>query len=155
MNPYWGFANHASSWRRRVWASFRFDERMTACEDKEWSWRVLRAGYTLVYSPDLVVAGDHRRQAGLRGSYERNFREARELAKRLDFEQASLACLASRWWHEFPGESRWSPWVRRGSPHRAAEMLGRYRGERSGFSSADRNPFNGLKPPWMSGDSRV
>ena len=27
-HPYWGFSNHASSWRAEVWEQFRFDERL-------------------------------------------------------------------------------------------------------------------------------
>ena len=62
----WGFSNHASSWRKEVWEGFPFDEKLMACEDKEWMWRVLSAGFSLYADPRLVVASSHGREAGLR-----------------------------------------------------------------------------------------
>lgn len=48
-SPSWGFSNHASSWRADVWRSLPFREDLAACEDKEWSWRVLQAGWQLAF----------------------------------------------------------------------------------------------------------
>jgi glycosyltransferase involved in cell wall biosynthesis len=53
--PRWGFSNHASSWRKSVWLKHQFHEDLNACEDKEWSWRVLADGHTIAYRPDLFV----------------------------------------------------------------------------------------------------
>ena len=53
--PRWGFSNHASSWRKSVWLKHQFCESLDACEDREWSWRVLKDGYTIAYRPDLLV----------------------------------------------------------------------------------------------------
>jgi rhamnosyltransferase len=53
--PRWGFSNHASSWRKSVWLKHQFHEDLNACEDKEWSWRVLADGHTIAYHPDLLV----------------------------------------------------------------------------------------------------
>src|SRR5215210_3886035 len=39
-NPWWGFSNHASSWRATVWREYPFDESMDYAEDREWAWRV-------------------------------------------------------------------------------------------------------------------
>lgn len=53
--PRWGFSNHASSWRKSVWLKHHFCEGLNACEDKEWSWRVLADGHTIAYRSDLLV----------------------------------------------------------------------------------------------------
>jgi glycosyltransferase involved in cell wall biosynthesis len=77
---YWGFTNHASSWRGEVWRRFPFDERIDACEDREWSYRVMRAGYILIADPELWVSAEHRFSSGLRALFDRTRREARALA---------------------------------------------------------------------------
>ena len=44
-------------------ARFPFDESMER-EDKEWSWRVLNAGWLIAYDPLLCVSSAHRQWAG-------------------------------------------------------------------------------------------
>lgn len=70
-HPYWGFSNHASSWRAGVWERFPFDEQLPAAEDKEWAWRVLAAGNVIACDPALVVDGSHQWSGGIRALYER------------------------------------------------------------------------------------
>ncbi len=58
-DPWWGFSNHASSWRASAWWEHPFDERMDYAEDREWAWRVTAAGWTIVYDPALWVDLSH------------------------------------------------------------------------------------------------
>ena len=131
-DPTWGFSNHASSWRRRVWERFPFNDQLAACEDKEWMWRVLAAGLCVVADPRLVVDSRHRRQAGLRTLYKRVHREHAVLAELLGYPRLTLPGLFGRWWSEFPYYSPRPNWQRRLSPLRAAELLGEYTGDRLG-----------------------
>jgi rhamnosyltransferase len=78
-HPYWGFSNHASTWRAEVWEQFRFDERLAACEDKEWAQRVLAAGWRIAVDPALDVPKPHRQAAGVRALYRRSVREGEAL----------------------------------------------------------------------------
>lgn len=92
---YWGFTNHASSWRGETWARFPFDEHIDACEDREWAWRVMRAGYKVIADPELWVSADHRFQVGHRALFRRTRREARALA--LVAEDGPYYSLADAW----------------------------------------------------------
>lgn len=74
-HPYWGFTNHASAWSAEVWRDYRFDERLRATEDKEWTFRAIRESRPLVVDPRLFVHGGHRRAAGTRRYYSRLVRE--------------------------------------------------------------------------------
>lgn len=131
-DPTWGFSNHGASWRRTVWERFPFDERLIACEDKEWMWRVMSAGLCVVADPRLVVSTKHRRQAGLPALYKRVHRERLVLAELLDYPPLNAPTLARRWWSEFPEGSERPRWQRRLSPWRAAELLGEFTGDRAG-----------------------
>jgi rhamnosyltransferase len=53
------FSNVNSAMRRHMWAEYPFDERIIMSEDQEWSRRVLRAGYGLVYEPAAAVHHSH------------------------------------------------------------------------------------------------
>ena len=128
-DPTWGFSNHASSWRRRAWERFPFNERLVSCEDKEWMWRVLAAGLCVVVDPRLCVASRHRRQAGVRALYKRVYREHLVLAEFLDYERPGVGKMLAKWWSDFPYGSRRPPWQRRQRPWRTAELLGEYVGD--------------------------
>lgn len=78
-DPYWGYSNHAGSWRASVWADFPFSETLTACEDKEWSLRVRSAGFRIVFDPLLRVSATHRRGEGPTALYKRARKEAEAL----------------------------------------------------------------------------
>jgi len=129
-HPRWGFSNHASSWRAEAWRNVRFREDLAACEDKDWSWRVLAAGWKIVFDPALTVSADHRRSAGLRSLYRRTKLESRELARLGAPIHSSGREVASDWWGEFIHPSRFPRWARRASPNRAVEHLGAYAGLR-------------------------
>lgn len=129
-DPSWGFANHASSWRREVWQQFPFDESLDAAEDKEWAWRVLNAGWTIVYDPLLNVSRAHRRDQGLRALYARQRKEARAIASRLPGKPFDGRAAMARWWNSFPYASTRPRWMRRLGPHRTVEILAKYHGGR-------------------------
>jgi rhamnosyltransferase len=129
-NPEWGFSNTGSSWRADVWRTLPFDEAMEACEDKEWSWRAMAAGYVIAIDPALAVSGDHRRAAGLRALFGRCRREARELALHAELPPFGARDTVAAWWSDLPSEHRWPRWMYRGDPRRIAEIAGRYAGRR-------------------------
>ena len=54
------FSNVNSAMPRTVWQEFPFAEDLIMSEDQEWSRRVLRAGYALVYEPGAAVHHSHR-----------------------------------------------------------------------------------------------
>lgn len=129
-HPDWGFSNTASSWRADVWRRLPFDEEMEACEDKEWSWRAMAAGYVIAVDPALAVSGGHRRAAGLRSLFERCRREARELALHADVAPFGPAAAVGAWWSDLPQASTRPRWMQRLNPRRVAEIGGRYAGQR-------------------------
>jgi rhamnosyltransferase len=128
----WGFSNHASSWRKQVWEQFPFDEQLVACEDKEWMWRVMSAGFSLYADPRLVVDSSHRRDAGVRSLYKRVHRERLVLSEMVGYPRLTIPGLLRKWWTEFPDASSRPNWQRRFSPWRAAELMGAYTGDLAG-----------------------
>jgi rhamnosyltransferase len=130
--PYWGFSNHASSWRASVWREFSFNEEIEACEDKEWSWRVLKAGWRIAMDPRLVVSGEHRRQAGTRALFQRVRREARALTTYAELAPFTLADAIGEWWGDIPEPTAHPPLFHRLNYLRAADVLGRYIGQWEG-----------------------
>ena len=144
--PTWGFTNQGSSWRRRVWEGFPFNEQLVACEDKEWMWRVLAAGFCVVADPRLIVEGGHRRRAGIRALYQRVHREHLVLAELLDYPRLNTPTLLRRWWSDFPDPSSYPNWQRRLSPMRSVELLGEFTGDVAG--SRRRGEQTRATSPW-------
>lgn len=130
VDPTWGFSNHASTWRADVWADLPFREDLGACEDKEWSWRVLAAGWTIAYAPELAAPMAHRRSAGLKPLYQRITREAEAMVSLAAAEPLTGPAAVRAWWSSFPSPSRLPNAVRRASPYRIAELAGAWRGSR-------------------------
>jgi rhamnosyltransferase len=129
-DPYWGYSNHAGSWRACVWEQFPFNEDIEACEDKEWAWRVLEAGYVIVFHPALYVSSRHRRAAGTKALFNRSRKEARALARHLDRTGPSTPREAvSEWWNKIPEEPLYPPLFYRLNYYRAAEIFGRWLGQ--------------------------
>jgi hypothetical protein len=112
-NAEWGFSNHGSSWRARTWAEHPFREDLPAAEDKEWSWRVLAAGWTIAYSPHLAVTDSHRRQAGPAAYARRVLKERGALASMGAIPPISMRQALEEWWNPEPH------WVRTGSLRRS------------------------------------
>ncbi|WCB96950.1 hypothetical protein DSM104299_05720 [Baekduia alba] len=128
--PYWGFTNHASAWRAETWRALPIDEGLPACEDREWFWRALDAGWSFVADPALWVSVGHRRDAGLRALYRRTRKEAAALSTitgRSDFDAPSAV---RAWWAEMPAGGR-RPALQRLNYLRATELAGRWAGERA------------------------
>jgi rhamnosyltransferase len=141
-HPLWGFSNHAASWRAAVWREFPFDESMEACEDKEWSWRVLNAGWLVAYDPLLSVSSAHRERSGVRSYYRRIERETRELAAHDAFPAFGPRDAFGEWWSGHPDDSRYPPLVHRVNYYRAAEIAGKYVGARRGRRKKGRGRRN-------------
>ena len=130
VDPTWGFSNHASTWRADVWADQPFREDLVACEDKEWSWRVLAAGWTIAYAPELAAPATHRRSAGLKPLYQRITREAQAMVSMGAAEPLAARGAMYAWWSSFPSPSPKPKFIRRASPYRIVELAGAWRGSR-------------------------
>jgi rhamnosyltransferase len=122
------FSNVASAIPRRTWVEFPFDEEIVMSEDQEWSRRVLRAGYALVYEPRAAVHHSHRYTLG--GAFRRFFDSGASAERSYVDESASKAAL----WHAgvryAQGEVAWL-WTtgqRRWIPYTAAYELAKFAG---------------------------
>lgn len=122
---HWGFSNHASAWSAEVWKRHRFDEELTATEDKEWTWRALADSGPLVVDPLLLVEGTHRRSAGVRSYYKRMVKEIGALADLQPLPPFGLGDVAAEWVRGTPRD----PFLTRARPFgrtRAVEVAARY-----------------------------
>jgi glycosyltransferase involved in cell wall biosynthesis len=128
--PTWGFANTAAAWRADVWQEHQFDEVMTACEDKEWAWRVLRAGWSVAIDPRLAVSSIHRRRAGIRDLLRRCSAETRELVLRTNTRPVTARDAISRWWGDVTRDEETPALLQRLSYFRMTEIAGSYLGSR-------------------------
>jgi rhamnosyltransferase len=135
-HPFWGFSNHASSWRASVWKEFPFDEKLTAAEDREWAQRVLDAGWVIAFDPELTVDMSHAWRSP--AEYFRRQRLcAHALAGIADLPEYGLGDLRREWWSVLP-DDRHSPWLYRIDPRRLAGLAGKYLGRRDHARSAAR-----------------
>jgi rhamnosyltransferase len=138
--PMWGYTNHASAWRASRWREQPIDEQLVACEDRDWFWRELEAGWTFVADPDLWVSAGHRREAGVRALFRRTRKEALALAQ-LSGQRSFTARAALRaWWSDLPPGSRRPPLLQRLNYLRATEIAGRWAGERAARRAGSRRP---------------
>jgi rhamnosyltransferase len=128
----WGYSNHAGSWRASVLREHPFREDLPACEDKEWFWRVLAAGWHVVIDPALVVPSDHRRAAGLRALWGRQYREGYAFAVLGRPVTSGLGDSVRGWLTDFRQDSPWPRALRPLSPFRAVEYWGNYFGTLAG-----------------------
>jgi rhamnosyltransferase len=96
---WWGFSNHSSSVRRSVWAQIPFDERLPACEDKEWAQRVYATdpSWTIAFDPKLRVPATHRTKQGLKHLYRRGFIEGYALQSILPDVVLSAPTVLQQW----------------------------------------------------------
>ena len=128
-HPFWGFSNHASSWRAEVWQEFPFDERLTGAEDREWAQRVLDAGWVIAFDPDLIVDMSHAwRTPG--EIYRRQRLNADAIAGFSELPEYGVRDVIRDWWHDLP-DDRHAPLLYRLDPRRMAGMAGRYAGRRA------------------------
>lgn len=101
MNPayaYWGFSAHACSWRRIAWESARFDETFLHPSDKEWAWRILGNGWTIVFDPTLWVPQVHRWRVGALSYFRRERREHADLAQMVTLTPYRASDALREWW---------------------------------------------------------
>jgi rhamnosyltransferase len=128
-DPFWGFSNHASSWRAAIWRSEPFNESLVASEDFEWSDRVRARGFAIVFDPALTVPGHHRTTQGPVALYRRSYREYLGTVACRRVEPPTLMRSLREWWYEHPPDTkRHRQWL---SPYRMAVIGGRYMAGRS------------------------
>lgn len=72
-DPYFGFDNANSAFRKRLWEEHPFNESMLFTEDKEWEYYFLNKGYITVYAYEARV--NHVHQLSLNQIYVRSYRE--------------------------------------------------------------------------------
>ena len=130
QNPYWGFSNHAASWRASVWERFPFDETIEAAEDKEWALRVLEAGWVIAIDPSLWVDYRHVWGSGVLALYRRQRRCASSIAGFASPPAYTLRDCLREWWSQMP-DDRHSPILHRLDYRRMAGLAGKYAGQRS------------------------
>jgi len=128
-HPYWGFSNHGSSWRRSAWEQHRFDEELLVTEDKEWAWRVIDAGWTIAYDPELWVEMTHRWRVGARGLFQRERREHYNLGTFADLPPYRPRDVVRDWWRT-PTDDGHSRLFHLANYRRIAGLAGRYAGLR-------------------------
>jgi rhamnosyltransferase len=133
-HPYWGFSNHASSWRAAVWAEFPFDEQLPAAEDKEWALRVTAAGWTIAYDPALLVDQSHAWQAAP-ALFRRRQKEARAIASFADVPPYRPRDLVRDWWRDLPEDRHSAFFNRFVNYRRLAGLAGRFVGHRAGIGA--------------------
>lgn len=125
-NPYWGYANHAGSWRRSVWEQVPFSTKLVACEDKEWDRLVRERGFAVIIDPSLAVRAVHRRRQGVGALYGRAKREGAAIRAVTGKAPATLRDVAREW----TTLQERSAFVQLANPYRVIDIAGRYVGER-------------------------
>jgi rhamnosyltransferase len=128
-HPFWGFSNHASSWRRSLWEDCSFSETIATAEDKEWAMRVLAAGWTIAFDPELFVSFAHgwRTPAEF---YRRNVGYARAIRSFADVPRFGWRELAREWWDEMPDSRHSRSFHRFANYVRMAGLAGKFMGHR-------------------------
>lgn len=73
------FSMASSAIRKKVWVNDYFDEEMLVSEDMEWSYRIKRKGYKVVYAKDSMV--EHYHNYSIKQLYHRHFKEGIDSVK--------------------------------------------------------------------------
>lgn len=128
-HPFWGFSNHASSWRASVWQQHPFNETLGAAEDREWAFRVVADGWLVVIDPRLHVDISHVWRSGLRELYFRQRGSAQAIASFADVQPYRLRELVREWWSGMP-DQRHARALYRLDPRRMVNLAGKYAGVR-------------------------
>ncbi|WP_369052488.1 glycosyltransferase [Kineococcus terrestris] len=131
QHQHWGFSNHASAWSAEVWQRHRFDEQLSATEDKEWTWRALADSGPLVVDPRLVVPGDHRRSAGVRAYHRRLVKEITAIQHLRPLPPFGAGRAAREWTRRVPADPFLSQ-ARRFGRTRLVEVHARWLAGRTG-----------------------
>ncbi len=115
-----------------MWRDAPFREDLPACEDKEWFWRVLGAGWTVVFDPHLYVPSQHRAADGIGPLYRRHRAEAAALAALGALPRPGVRDLLERLRYIEPAHHSNVPrFARVWNPWHAAKRLGDFVGARS------------------------
>ncbi len=128
MHPFWGFSNHASSWRASVWDEHKFDEALPWAEDREWVQRVTEAGWLIAFDPELSVDMSHAWRSPWE-LFRRQRLSVRAISEFNDLAEYRMRDAVRDWWSLFPDE-RHSRWLYRMDPRRLGGVAGRYAGSR-------------------------
>jgi glycosyltransferase involved in cell wall biosynthesis len=126
--PNWGYSNTAGAWRATVWSEHRFNERLMACEDKEWAARILAGDWQVVIDPSLAIDDKHRRSRGLQNYATRLANEHRSLVEADLAQPWDMADLMKGWLNTSGARSRAREMV---SLDRNLSLLMRYIATRS------------------------
>jgi rhamnosyltransferase len=145
--PTWGFSNTGASWRADVWATFPFDERLRAAEDKEWALRVLAAGWMIAFDPKLVITDAHRRQHGIRQLYRRTRREFDAVGSFVSVPPLTFRDFL-REWFTVPRHLPYGGWRRRLNYFRFTELLAKYHSLRAPNGALQGDPTESYEPPF-------
>ena len=129
-HPSWGLSNTGASWRADIWTSFRFDETLDACEDKEWGLRVLAAGGTIAIDSALLVTDGHRRAHGIRQLHRRVRREFEAIGSFAPPARFTARDAIHQWATDVPSHAPYRGWRRRLNYYRVIELLAKYQGLR-------------------------
>lgn len=123
-DPYWGFSNHASSWRAEVWREEPFNDGLIAAEDIEWADRVCGRGYLIVFDRGLLVLAPHRSRESPPQMFRRAWREAMAVTAVRRTKLPTLRSTLTEWWTGVP-QGR-SAYRHRLSPLRVSTLAARY-----------------------------
>jgi rhamnosyltransferase len=148
---YFGLSNTNAAIRAAVWRHHPFDELLPYTEDKEWAWRVLHDGYTIVYDGRALVWHYHDetfRQAWYRAHLEHvgfaNFLEfplptIREVLWRVTRETLRQIWNGASWRERIDS-------LKFDVPHIIAREIGRYTGIRKGKAAVRSPAAQNLNP---------
>jgi len=151
-NCYFGLSNTNAAIRADVWRLHAFDELLPYTEDKEWAWRVLNDGYTVVHDSSALVW--HYHDETLRQICYRAHLTHVGLANFLEF------ALPSRWevlrrvceqalrqsWYGATWRQRIGP-LTVALPSLIAREIGSYTGLRKGKTPVRLSAAKNLSPP--------
>jgi glycosyltransferase involved in cell wall biosynthesis len=136
-NYNFGLCNGNAAVRADIWRLYAFDELLPYTEDKEWAWRVLRAGYTIVHDGQALVW--HYHDETLRQIWYRAHREYVGFANFLELPLPSRGEVLRRVCEQALRESLYgATWRQRirtltvGLPSIIVREMGRYTGLREG-----------------------
>ena len=96
-HPLYGYSNSAGGFRRALWEERPFDERLPACEDKEWALHWLRRGMVVRLDPELTVWHEHPEEGPVR-SYRRVRGDVAAFRHFMPLEPISLGEVLTKWW---------------------------------------------------------
>jgi glycosyltransferase involved in cell wall biosynthesis len=132
-DPTFGFSNFNAAMRREAWERLPFHEALPGGEDKEWAWRMVERGATIIIDCEAAVHHEHQETA--REMWRRGHREAIGQAAWRGVRSYSLATTVHLSVRQTLGRVRRGQWG-------IAELVGAfayYHGRYTGFTEARRH----------------